>query len=482
MSRRTALVVVFLALAARLALLALVHHRDPMAFSYVDTEDYLGPARALRDLGAYAPGPERPGEAEIVRAPGYPLLMAATFTLLGEERWALSAVGALLATATALVLLFGMGRFVGERASAWGATLLCLDAGSVARSLDLLSETLFTLLLALALLALCSAVSRGPVRPAPALLAGFLTGAAVLVRPILLYFPLAAAAGLAWVAVRRAAGTKARLLPVAAFLAPVTLLAGGWIVRNGVATGAYVMTPVAGHQLLHRRAAAVDARVRGVSLTRAQEELGIREAFFRWRGPGSERELFGARRYAEVFPATAGLSAAELDRRWTRRALEIFREHPLGTARMLAQGTAMLLLSPPPVILSAKWGLLRPSEELFRLWSDQELGRFAARLRQESPRVWAAAVGAVVQLVVLYGLALAGLLLLGRRVPTAVQAVLAGTFLYLAATSAGTDALDDRFRVPLMPVTCLYAGASLAALPSRPSRDELSGAGLASIR
>lgn len=142
----------------------------------------------------------------------------------------------------------------------------------------------------------------------------------------------------------------------------------------------------------------------------------------------------------------------------------------------------MLLLSPPPVILSAKWGLLRPSEELFRLWSDQELGRFAARLRQESPRVWAAAVGAVVQLVVLFGLALAGLLLLGRRVPTAVQAVLAGTFLYLAATSAGTDALDDRFRVPLMPVTCLYAGASLAALPSRPSRDELSGAGLASIR
>jgi len=480
--RRTALVVVLLALAARLALLAVIHHRDPMAFSYVDTEDYLGPARALRTLGTYAPSPDRPGEAEIVRAPGYPLLMAATFALFGEERWAVSAVGALLATATALVLLFGLGRHFGEKAAAWGAVLLCLDAGSLGRSLDLLSETLFTLLLVLALLALCSAVSRGAVRPGPALLAGLLTGAAVLVRPILLYFPLAAAAALAVVAARRAAGAAARLLPLAAFLAPVLLLAGGWIVRNGLAAGAFVMTPVAGHQLLHRRAAAVDARARGVSLTRAQEELGIREAFFRWRGPSSERELFGARRYAEVFPATARLSAAELDRLWTRRALEIFREHPLGTVRMLGEGAAMLLFSPPPVILAAKWGLLRPSEELFRLWSDQELGRFAARLREESPRVLAAAAAAVVQLAVVHALALAGLLVHRRRAAPAVHAVLVGTLLYLVATSSGTDALDDRFRVPLMPVVCLYAGASLAAIPSRPSRGESSGAGLASIR
>lgn len=468
-ARHVAFAILLAALAARLVVLFLVHSRTPTAFTWVDSADFIGPARSLLELGVYAPSPERAGEAEIVRTPGYPLLIAATFALAGEDPRALSAAGALLATATALVLLAGMGRFFGARAAALGAALLCLDAGSFGRSLDLLSETLFSFLLVIGLLALCRAVDGQEARPFPAAVAGLAIGAAVLVRPILVYFPAVAAAGL-FVSMGRSPGAVRRLAPVAAFLAPVVLLAGGWVVRNGLATGAFVVTPVAGHQLLHRRAASVVARVEGTSLSQAQEALGIREAFFRWRGPTSEAAIFGPGRYSDSFPETARLSAAELDRIWKAKAFRVFREHPVLTLRMLAEGAAMLLFSPPPAILSVNWGLFQPSGELVRVWMDQEVRQVAVRLRAESPAVFALSVLSVVQLLAFYGLAVAGALACRRSVPVAVHAVLLGALAYLVATSSGTDAMDDRFRVPLMPVVCLYAGAGLAALCPRAAR------------
>jgi hypothetical protein len=353
MSRRIAFAVILAALAGRLAVFAWVHDRNPSAFAYLDSADYVGPAMALLHLGVYAPTPERGSEAEIVRAPGYPLLVAATFSVFGEKPWAVSVVGAFVATATAFLVLLGLGKFLGEGAAALGAILLCLDAGSFGRSLDVLSESLFTLLLVLGLWALCAGVARGPVRRAPVFLAGLALGAAVLVRPILVYFPLAATVALLVLAVIR--GDRGRRLVAIgiSFFLPVALLVGGWIVRNGLATGSYLLTPVAGHQLLHRRAASVVARAEGITLSQAQERLGIREAFFRWRGPSAEQELFGPGRYEDAFPETAGLRVEELDRIWTRDAIEIFRRHPLLTARMLAEGTGSLLFSPPPLLPSS---------------------------------------------------------------------------------------------------------------------------------
>lgn len=461
-TRRVAFVVIVAVLGARLVTLAAVHARRPSAFLYVDSAEYIGPARALLSLGVYAPTPERSNEAEVVRPPGYPLLVAATFSIFGEVPLAVSAAGAFVATATALVLLLGPGRFFGRRAAACGAILLCLDAGSFGRSLDVLSETFFTLLLVLGLWALAAAVAKGPVKTRSAALAGCALGCAILVRPILVYFPAAAAVGLV-IAEARSGGRLRRLALVGtAFLLPVALLVGGWIVRNGLATGSYLLTPVAGHQLLHRRAASVVAMAKGTTLSEAQEMLGIREAFLRWRGPTAEAELFAPRRYAEVFPATAGLSTAELDRIWAREARRIFREHPVLTARMLAKGAAMLLLAPPSLVLSVNWGFAIPGRELLRRWTDQELAGFAALLLEERPFIFLVSAACVAQLVAVYLAASVGAVRFRSRVPAPVHAVLLGAFLYLVATSAGTDASDDRFRVPLMPVVCIYAGAALS--------------------
>ena len=42
---------------------------------------------------------------------------------------------------------------------------------------------------------------------------------------------------------------------------------------------------------------------------------------------------------------------------------------------------------------------------------------------------------------------------------------LAGTFLYLLVVSAGFEAADDRYRLPLVPIACVYAARALAGPP-----------------
>ncbi len=102
-----------------------------------------------------------------------------------------------------------------------------------------------------------------------------------------------------------------------------------------------------------------------------------------------------------------------------------------------------------------------PSAELLRRWTDQELPGFVTLLLEEQPALFALSAACVAQLAICYVFAAAGARGLRVAVPAPVHAVLLGTLLYLVAVSAGTDASDDRFRVPLMPIVCLYAGAAL---------------------
>ena len=302
MTRRAAGLVIASALALKLVLLAVVVARRPDAFVYVDSRAYLGAAHALVSLGKYAPDVSRADEPEIVRTPGYPLVVAASFTLFGGRTWPLSAIGAISSALTALVVLLGFTPPVPARAAGWAAVLVSLDPGSFARSLDVLSETVFALLLAVALAAFIRALRRAS--PLAALLAGFALGAATLVRPIAQYLGPFALVAFAGTLVAAHVPRRRALAACAAFAAPILLLVGGWVARNRQVAGFTGLAPVAGHQLLHRRAAAVVAAAEGITLTQAQERLGFREAFYRFRGPITEREIFGDARYADAFPET----------------------------------------------------------------------------------------------------------------------------------------------------------------------------------
>ncbi|HQR68101.1 MAG TPA: glycosyltransferase family 39 protein, partial [Thermoanaerobaculia bacterium] len=431
MNRRLAAGLVGLGLAAKLVLLAVLVSGGGTPGLYLDSATYIGPAKALLETGRYATGPEPGAGPELVRTPGFPALLALVFALFGERLWVVSALGALFAAATALAVLFLLAGPFGERAAAWAAVLLTFEPGSFFRSFDVLSETVFTLLLVLGLAALVACVRPGALRPAPALLGGGALALATLVRPILVHLlPLLALLLLA-VALRRRGTVRERAAVVGAFLLVPALLVGGWMARNARVGGAFSLAPLTGHQLLHRRAAAVVARVDGIPLTRAQERLGIREAYFRFRGPGSEAELFGGRTYRELFPGTADLGLFELDRRWRREAMEIFRAHPAATAAETARAGLLLILSPPSLILSVRFGLVRPEADLGRLYDEQQVEALARSLARRHPALFAVSALLVALLGALALLAAVGAVRCWRAGPRAAHAVLLVALGYL---------------------------------------------------
>lgn len=463
MNRRIAAGLVGLALAGKLLLLAVLVWRGPGPGVFIDSGTYLGPARALLETGRYATGPEPSAGPELLRTPGYPALLALVFAVFGERIWVASALGACLSAATALALLVLFVEPFGWRPAAWAAVLLSFEPGSFCRSLDILSETFFTLLLVLGLAALVAVVGRPEPRPAPAFLGGVALALATLVRPILVFLlPVLALMLLAVSLGRRWPGAR-RTAVVGAFLLGPALLVGGWLARNARVAGAFSLAPVSGHQLLHRRAAAVVARVDGIPLTLAQERLGIREAFFRFRGPDSEAELFGDRSYRGLFPETAGLGLFELDRRWRGEALKVFRAHPFATLAATGRGSLLLLFTPPSLIFSVRFGLLWPETDLRHLYDEQQIEDLASFLARRHPVLFAVSSLLVVQLVALAVLAARGALRSWRPGHRAVHAVLLVTLGYLIVASSSTDAFDDRYRVPLMPVVCVYAAAGLAS-------------------
>ena len=429
------------------ALLVTLQGRHPAAFQWLDSETFLGPARALARFGTYAAEPDRLATPEVVRTPGYPLIAAALFRVFGEKVIFLSLFGLAVSTGSIIVILTRFQAALGLRASALAAILLALDPGSFCRSLEVLSETTFAFLLVVGLSFLAKPDRQARLPGAAVGGAGLCFSLATLVRPILAWF-LPIAVLIFWWNERP---RRRRWPSIATFavlaLAPPFL----WMVRNERLGGRLVLTPVVGHQLLHRRAAAVLALTEKRPLAAVQEELGIREAFFRFRGPSAEQDLFGTAGYRATHPETRDLSIWELDRLWAMEASGIFRRHPLATAWVIVRSSILVVAIPPSLLLSDRYGLVNPSDALTSAWENQDwLALLRIGLREE-PALALVSVFLFLALALQALLACRGAVLLaGRRTLFGLLCVTACGYLILA--SASTDASDDRYRVAVAPL------------------------------
>lgn len=457
---RAAVAVVLGALLLKLALLVVVHAGRPQGVEYIDTGTYLRPARALLAHGVFSPSPERVPEPEINRTPGYPALVALLWGLFGERTWLLSLLGALASAGTGLAAAALATRLAGPRAGTLAAAIASLDPGSFVRSIDLLTDSTFTFLFVASLALLVRAIATARARDAGA--AGLVLALATLVRPISYYAVpvLAAVAGIA--AARRDGAARRGAAAAAAFLAAPLLLLGGWQVRNGIRAGSFQFSPIAGSELLFYRAAPVLARVEGRPLLEVQEGLGNRERW--WRQGGAERpeRIFPDAPYEVLFPETSRLSLAELGRRWGRQGVAILAAHPFEAAAMTARGSVVLLLVPSSFILGAQHGLLRPTPEAVTAWENQEFGRLARVLPRAHPVAFAFAVLLVLLNGALALLALRGIARIPFRRAGGLHAPLLAALLYLVPVSSGAESIDDRYRLPLVPLLAVYAAAALA--------------------
>jgi 4-amino-4-deoxy-L-arabinose transferase-like glycosyltransferase len=424
--------IVLTAIAVRVALAATVWlaTRDPAAFTAPDTETYLNPARELLATGAYTSG----GQPEVVRTPGYSLLLVPGL-LLGR----VEAVTVALQIALAALTVVGVYALAAEvlgspRTALAAAALYALDPLSIVYSSLLLTETLFTTVVVWATWLLARHARGGRARD---LLAGTALLAAAYVRPLGYFLPFGAAA---FAALHAARSRRWRALPRAAFAcALAAALLAPWQLRNAAAADYGGFSAVRAQSLYFYDAGARLAREEGIPLEAEHARMG-------W--PGQEE-------YLRVHPEQRAWTPGQRFRYMEREAKRILSADLPESALVHLRGTGR-------VLLGTGGGEL---QSLFR--APVPGGDFAGRLARGRPApADLLHLPGALSLLAVYVLAAWWLLRVRARWSAPMLLVLCIAAYMVAVVGPAGGA---RFRHPAMPAVCLAAGAGAAALRDRRS-------------
>jgi len=451
-SSRTIWLVLALATALRAALplIAVAVTRDASVFHTPDSASYVALAQGLAS-GRFQTG----GEPEIVRTPGYPLLLVPG-VLLGRVELVAIAIQVLLNVLTAY-LLYRIAWLLFENAAvAWGAALLyALDPLSIAYTSRILTETPFTFLVVAFLYALTQHLKSDGV--GPLVVAGAALAASVFVRPAAYFLPVLAAAWLILRAVTRRPNRLRRLLCAGLFLIVAMAPAAAWQLRNARQTGWGGFSAIGPVTLYFYHGAAVRAAVEGRPYYEMQSAMGYHnEDVYLSRHP-EQRSWTRARRIAAL----------------RSEGIRVLLEHPLTAAAIHVKGAARALLDPAAFDYAKMLGAYPRSGGMLGVAVDRGLLGALRVLRRKRPLVfWANVV---------LGLVLGGYLLLALvglfsrtvlKTPGAAALLLVGG--YFLILSGGPQA-ECRFRHPIVPVLCVLASCGVGVLAGKLRRKQAPG-------
>ena len=440
----------------------------PQAIQAQDTPTYVRPALALLESGFYSPRIDAVPAPEIVRPPGYPLVLAGLFLVTDDAIPLAACLSALAMLAVGWLAVAVAEKLANPRAGLLAAVIMVVDPAAVQAGTVAMSDAPFTLLLTAALAAFV-ARDRATAFSAPTGLAcGALLAMATLTRPILypglpLVTALFAVGAVSLWGVRVARGW----LAAAGFVAPLLLLVGGWQVRNYVRSGDAAMSHVGNANLLFYRAAAVLAELDGESVPAVQRRLGQDEWLWRFGHVAREDSAFGARAYCEVHPETCTLSLPALSKLYRQRGLAVLAAHPWLAVWEHTKGALAFALSPGVLIWGWRAGLIHPSQQtidaFLSLWPRQTAGL----LLHEAPGWLVAALLTMIWNLALIVIAGLGATRLWRRDRVA-GVCLTLMPLFFAVVSAGSEALDDRLRLPVIAIIAVLAADWLAGRAKLP--------------
>jgi 4-amino-4-deoxy-L-arabinose transferase-like glycosyltransferase len=436
------LTVLAAALVLRIAipLFALAVVKSEPQFSEPDTDGYLRVATQWRETGSYA----LQGEPEIVRTPGYPLLLMPG-VVAGQVEAVTIGLQILLACLTVwLVYRTTLSAFGDRTIALTAAWLLACEPLSTIYTSKLLSETLFTTILAAASYLLVRHVSSRSWRSLTA--AAVAVAAAAYVRPIAYFLPLWIAVTLLAVGWRQPRERRRVAFQAMAFAGLGMALLVPWQIRNWLEADYAGFSAISDVNLYYYEALPVVVEQRGIGPAerdRARIEAGATNLATYLRQHPEQTDWPSARRY-----------------RFLRdEAVQIIRAHPLDWARLHLAGMLHSLTDSGRNAWLGFFRLIDTSEAASgpgpqNLW--QRLSLAAAR----HPLVLA--IHALLAAILLIYLVLAAVGVLVARGNSASLVILS-FFLYLLLLSGG-DAGYHRFRLPLTPAICIFAACGYQML------------------
>jgi hypothetical protein len=432
------------ATAVRLALMVLMIVRNGTeVFSQSDTSSYLEPGRNLLLHGRFVAD----GVPDLVRTPGYPLFLA-IFSLSGLS---VAAVANVILSVFCVFLVWRLGRtvFGDDRIALGAAWIFAFEPVSVTYSAVLFSETLFLALFLLSMERMAEFL-RGRRLPVLAV-AGLWLAAATFVRPVTYYLPAALALALLAVFLR---------VPNLRWKAPAVLLISvlpwlaAWQIRNWVETGYSNFSSISEINLYFFNASEVTARLEHRPFSDVTRELG----YVDFTHHSGQDYLFAP--YLALHPEQAGWSQAQRLAFMHAEAVRIIRAHPKVYLSACLAHLFKTVFDPGAGSFDA---LLNPGDprHIAGLILDKGLVSGGLALAREYPWIAAEKAAFAVVLLALYLFAVRGVYRCDMRNP--YLWLLLGISLYFLVISGavGGAGADARFRLPIMPVVCIFAAAGI---------------------
>ena len=425
-------------LRAILPIVAYLHSRDTRIFYVPDTGTYVAPAQEIITHHRFFTN----GAPEIVRTPGYSFLLIPDL-LLNHLPLLTIALQVLLSCFTVyMVYRTAQLLFTSERIAIAAAALYAIEPLSILYTGLIVTETLFTSLVMLWLYFLLRYLV-GPTRR-DLIFSGIFLAASVYVRPVGYFLPVIIAVGLlAWIHTGAQRNKQLLLVDVAAFLFVSMGLTGLWQVRNGEETGYFGFSALMPIETYFDKAGSVLATQQRISYYEMRERLGFSD----------ERVYFA------LHPEQKTWSTKQRLEYMDRQSRDILLGSPLTYARIHFEGVARIMLDPGAIDYLRLFGLYPKVGGMLGIVVDAGLPQTIKLLFVKRPLVfWSSVLMTPLQLLLLLS---ACLIFYSRWLLSQPQIIAAmGVAAYFVIVSGGPGAVY-RYRHPVMPIVCVFAGYGL---------------------
>jgi len=426
-------------------------HPNETRLRQPDSGGYDRPAVNLVEHHVYSSSDNPPFEPYAYSAPVYSVFLAFVYTILGHH----PPMAILFQIAINLVTLYvtyriGMTLF-NRPVGIMAAGALAVDIGQVLYSNQLLTETLFTLLLSLSIYSLLRFLEKE--RTGNGILTGIFMGLAALCRPIALYLPiLLVVVFLIRFREDLLRGFRRYVLMICCFM----LVLMPWLARNYHLFGVLQLNSSQGDTFLFYNVAYLRARVEGVTFSEAREEL--------------KQEVQG-----EV--EKRNLNPMEKSVLYQRRAVGEILQHPVDYTIVHLSGVMPLLMLPNTNVAAYMLGIPASHTGFIANLLTRGLTANVSEFHKIYMEFLKPSGGQLIfilaflievsALVGTYLLIVYGLWASQRRGKLAAIAVLGTVLLYLALATGPVG--RGRFRVPMMPYLYLLASHGLHTFLGRKS-------------
>jgi hypothetical protein len=408
--------------------------RDHTAFYAKDTWSYLQPALELLSAGTFTAH----GTPELFRTPGYPVLLCLGVLARHVEVVTIALQILLGCLTTYLVFRIAHELFHDARVATFSALAYSLEPLSIISSSWLLSDTLFTALLAAALFFLLKFARR---RRLPDLTFSSITlTATAYVRPIGYLLPLALTLVLfVWAIMRR---ERKLALQAFAFCAIAFVLLGAWQLRNYTATGYAGFSAAVDYNLYFHQIAALKAREQQLPFYQVLDDMGF----------------YSREKYLRHHPEQQSWTVAEQYEFMRSAGLQATLREPATATDIYLHGLLITMFDPGASEYLRLFRLYPKSGKLLNTVVSEGIVTAAINLITQNPLLSTLTLLFGLLLLTYYALAFLGLKVMPRSLSLWL---LLTTGIYLLACSGGTIA-SGRFRIPLMLLVCILAGQGLS--------------------